>query len=283
MVRKINPITIASLCLFIVGAVLLFLTIYSGGKINLGLPMLFLVLGGMFFILVFSLREKYFWSSYLYIPGALLIAFGVIFLLNILTGDWNAWAYAWLFLVTGLGVGMLLTSHDLSWKPIYNLIGWSLTLGGLTLFAIFGAITGGLFIQIMAPILLVAAGLSLRWLHLETILPEPLAKQFHLYRNAPPKNYDLETEHLSVAASIGQSIASTNPNSSEVLVDPLSSREVEVLALIDLGLTNQQIAEKLSVAPSTVKTHINNIYSKLGVQTRVQALQRARKLNLIES
>ena len=52
-------------------------------------------------------------------------------------------------------------------------------------------------------------------------------------------------------------------------------RELEVLRLIDAGLSNQQIADKLSVAPSTVKTHINNIYGKLGVQTRVQAVTRA--------
>jgi LuxR family maltose regulon positive regulatory protein len=68
-----------------------------------------------------------------------------------------------------------------------------------------------------------------------------------------------------------------------LLVEPLSVRELEVLRLIDAGLSNQQIADKLSVAPSTVKTHINNIYGKLGVQTRVQAVTRARELNLLDT
>ena len=53
---------------------------------------------------------------------------------------------------------MLLTNREHEWSPAFNPIGWSLTLGGITLFAIFGVIAGGLFIQVMAPILLVAAG-----------------------------------------------------------------------------------------------------------------------------
>jgi len=66
------------------------------------------------------------------------------------------------------------------------------------------------------------------------------------------------------------------------LVEPLSTRELEVLALINRGLSNPEIAAELVVAPSTIKTHINNLYSKLGVQNRVQAIQRARELGLLE-
>ncbi len=80
--------------------------------------------------------------------------------------------------------------------------------------------------------------------------------------------------------------ANTTPPADEIsnyLLEPLSSREIEVLVLIDEGLTNQQIAMRLSVAQSTVKTHINNIYSKLGVQSRVQAVNRARDLHLIQT
>ncbi len=65
-------------------------------------------------------------------------------------------------------------------------------------------------------------------------------------------------------------------------VDPLSQRELEVLALISEGLTNQQIAGRLTVALSTVKTHINRIYSKLDTPTRTQAVARARKLRLLQ-
>jgi LuxR family transcriptional regulator, maltose regulon positive regulatory protein len=65
-------------------------------------------------------------------------------------------------------------------------------------------------------------------------------------------------------------------------VEPLSARELEVLQLVDQGLSNQEIAARLNIAASTVKTHINNIYSKLEVQTRTQAIRRARDLGLFQ-
>ncbi|MFO7683004.1 MAG: LuxR C-terminal-related transcriptional regulator [Chloroflexota bacterium] len=66
------------------------------------------------------------------------------------------------------------------------------------------------------------------------------------------------------------------------LPDPLSSREREVLRLIAAGFTNQEIADQLFVAISTVKTHINHIYSKLGVSHRQEAVARAREIGLIK-
>jgi len=65
------------------------------------------------------------------------------------------------------------------------------------------------------------------------------------------------------------------------LAEPLSQRELEVLRLIAAGLSNREIAEELVVAISTVKTHIRNIYGKLDVSSRTQALVKARELKLI--
>jgi len=67
------------------------------------------------------------------------------------------------------------------------------------------------------------------------------------------------------------------------LVESLSEREIEVLRLIADGLSNQEIADRLVVALSTVKTHVNNLYSKLGVTNRVQAVSRAQELNLLHT
>jgi LuxR family maltose regulon positive regulatory protein len=61
----------------------------------------------------------------------------------------------------------------------------------------------------------------------------------------------------------------------------LSERELEVLRLIAEGFSNQEIADQLVVAPSTVKTHINNLYNKLGVNSRAQAVTRAHELKLL--
>jgi LuxR family maltose regulon positive regulatory protein len=65
------------------------------------------------------------------------------------------------------------------------------------------------------------------------------------------------------------------------LVEPLSGREIEVLQLIAAGLSNREIAERLVIAPGTVKRHSNNIYGKLGVRSRTQAVARARELGLL--
>ena len=66
-----------------------------------------------------------------------------------------------------------------------------------------------------------------------------------------------------------------------LLVDPLSERELEVLHLIAAGLSNQEIASTLIVAASTIKTHTQNIFRKLDVSSRTQAVARARELNLL--
>lgn len=67
-----------------------------------------------------------------------------------------------------------------------------------------------------------------------------------------------------------------------MLVERLSERELEVLRLVDEGLSDSQIAAKLVLAVGTVKRHLNNIYGKLGVHTRTQALARARALRLLQ-
>ena len=58
----------------------------------------------------------------------------------------------------------------------------------------------------------------------------------------------------------------------------LSPREIEVLNTLIDGLSNKEIGEKLFISVSTVKTHIINIYSKLGVKNRVEAVNEGRKL-----
>ncbi|KEF32282.1 Transcriptional activator of maltose regulon, MalT [Marinobacter nitratireducens] len=69
----------------------------------------------------------------------------------------------------------------------------------------------------------------------------------------------------------------------ETLLEPLSHREKEVLILINDGYANKEIASKMDVAPATVKAHIRNLYGKLGVGRRTEALARARDLGLLQS
>lgn len=59
----------------------------------------------------------------------------------------------------------------------------------------------------------------------------------------------------------------------------ISNRELEVLQLMAQGLSNQEIANKLFVSLHTVKTHLSNLYSKLDVKRRTQAIQKAREMS----
>lgn len=67
----------------------------------------------------------------------------------------------------------------------------------------------------------------------------------------------------------------------EAEFETLSDRELQVLALIAKGLTNSEIAEKLYLSPNTLKAHTQNIYSKLDVHGRIEALNRAKELGLL--
>lgn len=65
------------------------------------------------------------------------------------------------------------------------------------------------------------------------------------------------------------------------LVDPLTRRQMELLMLLDAGLSNQQIADRTHVTLSTVKGHLQKLYAKFGVSSRSAALARARAMSLL--
>ena len=84
-------------------------------------------------------------------------------------------------------------------------------------------------------------------------------------------------------AGLEQTNASTTQALNSELVEPLSERELEVLQLVAAGLTNREIASRLFLALNTVKVHTRNIYGKLGVNNRTQAVARARILGILPS
>jgi LuxR family maltose regulon positive regulatory protein len=76
--------------------------------------------------------------------------------------------------------------------------------------------------------------------------------------------------------AVGEAVTAPQP-----LIEPLSERELEVLRRVAAGYSNQEIAQDLVIAVSTVKRHLSNIYGKLGVGNRTQAVARARELGLL--
>jgi LuxR family transcriptional regulator, maltose regulon positive regulatory protein len=88
----------------------------------------------------------------------------------------------------------------------------------------------------------------------------------------------------TLLTAFGEQTAAATPRSvphSAVLVELLSERELEVLHLLALGTSNDEIAEQLVIAVSTVKRHVSNIFGKLTVSNRTQAVVRARELGLL--
>jgi LuxR family maltose regulon positive regulatory protein len=94
----------------------------------------------------------------------------------------------------------------------------------------------------------------------------------HLLREAIATGVDPE---------YGAQLLANCPAPAQLLIEPLSERELEVLQLLATSLDPQQMAVHLVISVSTVRTHIRNIYAKLGVNRRLGAIQRGRELGML--
>jgi LuxR family maltose regulon positive regulatory protein len=106
---------------------------------------------------------------------------------------------------------------------------------------------------------------------------EPIAKL--LYQ---AKSHRMAIGYAAELLSAMGKASGTAQPPAQLLIEPLSLRELEVFRLIEAGCSNQQIAAKLVISIPTVKRHISNIYAKLGVESRTQAISRGRELRLFE-
>ncbi|MDY6877471.1 MAG: LuxR C-terminal-related transcriptional regulator [Chloroflexota bacterium] len=88
-------------------------------------------------------------------------------------------------------------------------------------------------------------------------------------------------EKESAPAPLSTGSGQALPPCSPTLIEPLTSRELQVLQLLADGLTYGEIAGQICVGLNTVRTHIKNVYGKLSVHKRSQAIARARELNLL--
>jgi LuxR family maltose regulon positive regulatory protein len=91
------------------------------------------------------------------------------------------------------------------------------------------------------------------------------------------------TDKLLAAFEAEQRKSEGKPDlpSAQPLIEPLSQRELEILKLIAQGLSNREIGERLFLALDTVKGHNRRIFDKLQVQSRTEAIARARELGLL--
>lgn len=92
-----------------------------------------------------------------------------------------------------------------------------------------------------------------------------------------------ENKHLAVTKALVPDISSASIPTSQPLLEPLSNRELEILELLAKRLQNKEIAQELFISAETVKTHLRNIYQKLSVNNRRQAIDQAKHLGIIPS
>ena len=88
-------------------------------------------------------------------------------------------------------------------------------------------------------------------------------------------------DRLLAAAEQGVKAPPADAGPASRLVEPLSEREMDVLKLLAQGCPDKKIAETLFIARETVHKHLKNIYGKLGVHSRTEALARARELDVL--
>jgi len=115
---------------------------------------------------------------------------------------------------------------------------------------------------------------------------EEMAKKGHLRAQAKGgvvayALYERERDGFAPATSVDAGREPEGGEAPQRLDEPLSAREMEVLKLLSSGRTNPEIASELFVGVGTIKTHTGNIYRKLGVRNRTEALARARELKLL--
>ena len=115
----------------------------------------------------------------------------------------------------------------------------------------------------------------LRRARVQGIAPEYSARLLEILQNQPRDPNPTEPH-----GSRSPSTPATNVPSSTPLVEPLTEREREVLRLVILADSNQEIARKLAIGVGTVKTHLGRIFGKLGVRSRTQAILMAKDLHL---
>ncbi|WP_135480228.1 LuxR C-terminal-related transcriptional regulator [Candidatus Chloroploca mongolica] len=91
----------------------------------------------------------------------------------------------------------------------------------------------------------------------------------------------IRNRFLDAALAETQTAVASTALPGQPLIEPLTERELDVLRLICAGKSNQEIADELFLALNTVKRHVNNLYGKLGVSRRAQAIIEARRLALV--
>jgi hypothetical protein len=152
---------IVAVILITLGLIFLLLNLVPGWNAAISWPIIFFVLSIGFFLPAFMWPSMRNGLAALFIPGSVLAMLGLIFIYDVLTADWNSWAFSWLLIIAAVGFGLAIASSTGKWGRTVTLVGsWIMTISTF-FFVIFAVIFGGEVLKMIAPFFFILIGIYL--------------------------------------------------------------------------------------------------------------------------
>lgn len=149
----------AALFLIGLGAIFLVFNLIPGLSFAQTWPVIFIVVAAAFFLPAVIAEDAQRGLAALAIPGSIFLGLGLIFLYNTISGDWSAWAYAWLLIPASVGLGLLVASWIGGWgTPVTEVGIWLLIINGAA-FGLFATLFGSEFLKTLGAGALILGGL----------------------------------------------------------------------------------------------------------------------------
>jgi hypothetical protein len=152
---------IAGVGLLLLGVLFICLNLIPGITLTKTWPVVFFVIAFAFFLPGLAWPDSRKELAALFIPGTITFVLGLIFLFNILSGNWIVWAYAWILLPAGVGLGMAVAAWAGKWRRGGLLVGIWMALVSLAIFAVFAALFGDMTLKFIGAGIMLLMGVLL--------------------------------------------------------------------------------------------------------------------------
>jgi hypothetical protein len=149
---------VVGIILIALGVLFLLFSLLPGMYVEVVWPVIFYIIAAAFIAPAFLWPQNRRGLAALFIPGMVFLSLGLIFTYTVATNDWVAWAYAWLLLISGVGLGMLLAASYGGWDRNAFWAGiWMLAISA-GLFGLFATLFGTVLLKTIGAILIIVIG-----------------------------------------------------------------------------------------------------------------------------